>query len=154
MSLVFYSCSPDRRLNNRVIFSESIQIINQLWKNWTNLPSSLVSLDLHSIHTNQPSTKLEKIASLVIIIILLLLFCVFLGPRPRHMEATSLNQSCSCRSTPQPQQHRIWAASVTFTTAHSSARFLTHWVRPRIKPPSSRLLVIAVSAEPWWELPR
>ena len=31
-------------------------------------------------------------------------------------------------------QHRIWATSATYTTAHGSARSLTHWARPGIKP--------------------
>ena len=31
---------------------------------------------------------------------------------------------------PQPQQCQIWAASGTYTIAHSNARSLTHWVRP------------------------
>ena len=30
------------------------------------------------------------------------------------------NQSYSCRPTPQPQQRRIWATSVTFTTANGN----------------------------------
>ena len=37
-------------------------------------------------------------------------------------------------------------------TAHSNARYLTHWVRPRIKPVSSWMLVMSVTAEPWWEI--
>ena len=30
------------------------------------------------------------------------------------------NQNCSCQPTPQPQQHRIQATSVTYTTAHGN----------------------------------
>ena len=30
--------------------------------------------------------------------------------------------SCSCQPTPQPQQHRIWVVSVTYTTAHGNTR--------------------------------
>ena len=41
-----------------------------------------------------------------------------------------LNQRYSCRPTLPPQQHRIWAASVTYTTACNNARSLTHWARP------------------------
>ena len=68
---------------------------------------------------------------------------VFIGPNLRHMEVPrhGLNQSCSRWPTPQPQQHRIWAASATYTTAHSNARSLTHWARPRIEPLTSWLLV-------------
>ena len=36
------------------------------------------------------------------------------------------NQSRGCRPTPQPQQCVIQAKSVTYTTAHSKAGFLTH----------------------------
>ena len=35
---------------------------------------------------------------------------------------------------PQPQQRQIWATSATYTTAHSNAKSLTHWVRPGIEP--------------------
>ena len=34
----------------------------------------------------------------------------------------------------------IWAASVTYTTAHTSAEPLTYWVRPGIEPKSSWIL--------------
>ena len=55
---------------------------------------------------------------------------------------------------PQPQEHRIWATSVTYTTAHNNARSLTHRARPGIEPASSWMLVRFVSAEPWQELRR
>ena len=55
---------------------------------------------------------------------------------------------------PQPQQSQIWAMSMTCTTVHSNAGSLTHWVRPGIKPASSWILVIFVSAEPLQELPQ
>ena len=48
-----------------------------------------------------------------------------------------LNRSCSCWLQPQPRQHWIRAASVTYTAACSSAGSLTHWVRSGIKPTSS-----------------
>ena len=38
--------------------------------------------------------------------------------------------ACSCR--PTPQQHGIWAASATYSTAHGNARSLTHWARAGI----------------------
>ena len=53
---------------------------------------------------------------------------------------------------PQPQQCQIWAQSATYTTAHGNAGSSTHFVRPGIKPASSWMLVIFVSAEPWQEL--
>ena len=52
----------------------------------------------------------------------------------------------------QSQQHRIQAASATYTTANGNTRFLTHWVRPGIKPTTSWFLVVFVSAAPRWEL--
>ena len=55
--------------------------------------------------------------------------------------------------TSQPQLHQIRATSVTYPTPHGNATSLTHWVRPRIEPESSKwLLVRFASAEPRWEL--
>ena len=48
----------------------------------------------------------------------------------------------------QSQQHKIQAMSATYTTAHGNVRFLTHWVRPGIKPASSWILVRFITAEP------
>ena len=62
------------------------------------------------------------------------------------------NQSYSCWPTPQPQPHRIWAMSVTYTTVHNNAGFLIHWARPGIKPASSRILVRFISTVPQQEL--
>ena len=42
-----------------------------------------------------------------------------------------LNQSYSRQATSQPQQHRIWARSVTYTIAHGNARFLTQGSNPQ-----------------------
>ena len=42
---------------------------------------------------------------------------------------------CSCPPTPQPGQHQIQVASVTYTT-----RSLTHWLRSGIEPESSQTL--------------
>ena len=83
----------------------------------------------------------------------LFLFC-FLGPHLQHMEAPrqGSNQSCSRRPMPQPQQHRIQASSVTYTTAQGNAKSLTHWARPRIRPMSSWMLVKFISTAPHQEL--
>ena len=54
--------------------------------------------------------------------------------------------------TTATQQSRIWAASVTYITAHGNARSLTYWTRPRIEPTTSKFLVEFVSAAPQWEL--
>ena len=59
--------------------------------------------------------------------------------------ATSLRHS--------PQQHRFRAAFATYTTANSNDSSITHWARPRIKPMSSWMPVVFVTAEPWQELP-
>ena len=42
--------------------------------------------------------------------------------------------------------------SMTYTTAHSNARSLTHWVRPGIKPAFLWELVRFITTEPWGEL--
>ena len=55
------------------------------------------------------------------------------------------NGSCSCH--PVPQLHRIQAVSLTYTTAHSNAGSLTHWVRTGIKPTTSWVLEGFVTAE-------
>ena len=46
-----------------------------------------------------------------------------------------------CQPTPQPQQHWIWATSVTYAASCSNIRSLTHWSRPGIEPTSSWVLV-------------
>ena len=51
----------------------------------------------------------------------------------------------------QPQEHRVWAASVTYTTAHSNVGPLTHWARTGIDPKYSWILVRFITAEPQWE---
>ena len=42
---------------------------------------------------------------------------------------------------PEPQQHRIRAASVPYATVLSKAESLAHWMRPGIEPASSWMLV-------------
>ena len=83
-----------------------------------------------------------------------LFFLVFLWPHPWHLEVPrlGLNRSCSCWPTPQPQQRRIQATSMTYTTAHSSTGSLTHWTGPGIKPASSWMLVWFVTTKPQQEL--
>ena len=83
-------------------------------------------------------------------------FPVFLGPCPGHMEVLRLrgsSQSYSCQCMLQPQQRRIWATSLTYTTAHSNAGSLTHWARRGIEPSSSWILVGFITAMPPWALP-
>ena len=54
---------------------------------------------------------------------------------------------------PQPEQCQIQALSVTYTTALGNTGFLTHWVRPGIKPTTSWFLVGFISTVPQRELP-
>ena len=75
-----------------------------------------------------------------------------LHPQPMEVPRLGVKSELQLLDSPQPQKHRIPSASVTYTTAHSSAQFLIHWARPRIKPASSWILVGFVSFEPWWEL--
>ena len=72
-----------------------------------------------------------------------LFFGLFLGPHPRPMDsqARGSNRSCSCRPTPESQQHGLPAASATYTTAHGNSGSLTHWVRPGVESASSWMLV-------------
>ena len=55
-------------------------------------------------------------------------FCLFRAVPTAYgsSQARGSNQSCTCRPTPQLQQHQIQALSVTYTTAHSNTRPLTH----------------------------
>ena len=62
------------------------------------------------------------------------------------------NQSYSCRPTPQPQQSRIQATSVIYTTAHRNTRSLAHWARSGIELATSWFLVRFVSTVPGGEL--
>ena len=50
---------------------------------------------------------------------------------------------------------RIWASSVTYTTAHVNTRSLTHWVGPSVEPATSWILVrfVTVTNKPQGELP-
>ena len=54
-----------------------------------------------------------------------LFVCHFLGCSLVHMEVPGLGVESELQP-PEPQQHRIQAASATYTTAHSNTRSLTH----------------------------
>ena len=69
----------------------------------------------------------------------------------RSSQARGSNRSYSCQ--PMPQQLRFQGVSETYTTAHSNAGSLTHWMRPGIEPVSSWIPVGFITTEPWWELP-
>ena len=77
-------------------------------------------------------------------------FLFFLGPQPWDTEVPRLGveskpqgwkQSCSCRPTPQPQEHWLWAAPVTYAAACGNAGSLTHRVRPGMELAFSWILV-------------
>ena len=61
---------------------------------------------------------------------------IFLWLHLQHMEVPKLvvELELQRRPTPQPQQHQIWVAFVTYTTACGKAESLTHWMRPGIEP--------------------
>ena len=65
------------------------------------------------------------------------LFFPFLWSHLQHMEVPGQgsNRSYSCQPTPQPQQCRNQAASVTYTAACGNAGSLTYWARPGIEGP-------------------
>ena len=48
--------------------------------------------------------------------------------------------SCSCQSTPQPQQHQIQASSTNYVAVCSNAGSLTHWVKTDNESTSSQTL--------------
>ena len=83
----------------------------------------------------------------------ILFICLFRAAPVAYEGSQARGRSSSCWPTPQPQQCQIRAVSVAYTTANGNARFLTHWVRPGIKPASSWILVRFISNEPWQELP-
>ena len=74
---------------------------------------------------------------------ILFFFFLFRAASMAHTDsqARGLNWSCSCRPQTQPQPRQIQASSVTYTTAHSNTRSLTHWASPAIEPTSSWMLV-------------
>ena len=79
----------------------------------------------------------------------------FLWSHLRHMDVPSLGVKLELHLLPMPQPYQchFQATSVTYTTAHSSAGSLTHWVSPGIELTSSWILVGFVSTVPqllWW----
>ena len=81
-------------------------------------------------------------------------FFVFLGLHPWHTEAPRLGVELEPKwlATPQPQQCRTRAMSVTYTIACGNAGSSTHWARQGNEPASSWTLVRFVSVDPWREL--
>ena len=74
---------------------------------------------------------------------LVYLFFCNLGLHLQHMEVPRLGDELDLQlpAYTQPQQYRIWALPVTYTTTLGNAGSLTHWARPGIKPISTWILV-------------
>ena len=66
-------------------------------------------------------------------------FPPLLGLHLRHMQVPSLGvkSELQLRPIPQPQQPRIWAASVIYPAACGNAGSSIHWARPGVRPASS-----------------
>ena len=90
-----------------------------------------------------PNSDSPVCSSAVFYFIWLFNFLFFWGLYLQHMEVPRLrsDRSCSCRPTPQPQQRKIWATSVAYTTAHGNSRSLIYWARTEIEHMSSWTLV-------------
>ena len=72
-------------------------------------------------------SSLPKQPIISVILFFSFLFFFFLGPNPWHMEVPRLGvESGSYRCWPQPNQQRIQAESLTYTTAHGNTRSPTH----------------------------
>ena len=67
-------------------------------------------------------------------------FCLWLHLQLMKVSRLGLNQSCSCRTTPQRQQCGKGAEPMTYIVACSNGGSLTHWARRGIEPTSSRRL--------------
>ena len=59
------------------------------------------------------------------------------GAAPTAYEGSQARGRISTAAAGLHQPRQIGALSVTYTTAHSNARPLTHWARPGIQPASS-----------------
>ena len=108
--------------------------------------------------------------SLFLLSISLFFFFFFLFPYATHVAACVAYAASQARGQGvnlqlQPQQHRIWATSVTYTTALGNTGYLTHWARPGMEPASSwtawtsflpwaslSTLIRFLTAESQWEL--
>ena len=111
--------------------------------------------DVYSLFLFLSTIPFHRYATVCLSVRFFVCVCFFsLGPHLQHMEVPRLgsNQSCSCQPTPEPQQHQIWAMSVTHNTAHRNAGSLTQWARPGIEPATSWFPVGYVSTAPLREL--
>ena len=123
---------------------------------WGQLPYLLQSLDSP---TPTPPTQrklrfipadkfflLPKRAFLLWLFFFLIFFCL-LGPHLQHMGVPRLGVKSELQllAYATATTTRVQAVSASYTTVHSKVRSLTHWVRPGIKPASSRILVRIVN---------
>ena len=81
------------------------------------------------------------------------LFFVFLGPHPQHIKVPRLGVELELQLPAHVTATAAWdqTSSSTHTTAHANAESLTHWMKPRIEPASSWILVGFVTVEPLLE---
>ena len=71
-----------------------------------------------------------------------IVFCLFCLFRATPMACGSSSaRGHVCWPMPQPRQHQILGASLTYTAACGNARSLTHWARSEREPSSSWILV-------------
>ena len=84
-------------------------------------------------------SKLVDGTGLPSLLFIYFLFLFFLWSHLQHKEVPriAVKWELQLGPTPQPQHPRIRAASVTYTTAFSNGRSLTHQARPEIEPESS-----------------
>ena len=80
-------------------------------------------------------------------------FFLFLGLHLHPWKFPGQGSYWNCTCQPTPQQHRIQAVSVTCTAPHGNTRSLNHWVRPRIKPTSTWVLVGFITCQATMETP-
>ena len=112
-------------------------------------PIRSLAWELH-VQQVRPLKKKDYLAQLPFFFFFL--FFSFFGPPGDIWRFPGWGSNWSYSFQPALQQLGIWAKSATFTTAHSNAGSLTHWVRPGIEPKTSWFLVGFVSSKPWREL--
>ena len=90
----------------------------------------------------------------ILLFIFIFSLFVFLGPHSWLYGGSQARGESELQPSAYPtaQQHKIRAASATYTTAHCNTVSLTHWSRLGIEPTSSWILVRFVITEPQLEL--
>ena len=80
-------------------------------------------------------------------------FFVFLGSHPWHMEVSRVRVELELQPLAYATATLNPSCICDLYQTHSTARSLTHWVRPGIEPVFSWMLVIFISTEPWMGTP-